>query len=462
VAPDREGITGPVERVVVVGAGIAGLTVANALAHAGVDAVVLEARDRVGGRLHTITVDGVPVDLGGSWIHHPQGNPMRDFAEAAGIGCRPGNPLPALAGYDHGAREPLSADEVAAVVAMLVESFPAAVDGCRSGAGPDVSAADAVEAFLVTAAAGSPRRARQALRSVVEADAADLAERQSLRWLWTEQEYGGDYFGDLPDGGYRSLVTAMATGLDVRCGVEVAEVAVHGAGVRVTDVDGGVELGSHAVVTIPLGVLKSGTPAFVPGLPPDRSAAVDRLGFGRYDKVLLAFDRPFWTDAGLTHLMLFPDDPRHSVLWVFHQGTGDRGAGDVLAVHVLAGAADLLTGPPADVTGRLLAMLAGAVGHPCPPPSAVHITSWADDRYSRGAYAHVPPGASPADLDLLGEPLHGRLLFAGEHTQSARTGYADGALSSGRREAARLLGRPDVTVGRLSGREVRRATSHGA
>ena len=92
------GAAGPVERVVVVGAGIAGLTVANALAHGGVECVVVEARDRIGGRLHTVDLAGFPVDLGGSWIHTPIGNPVRAFAQQAGVRCRSANPLPELAG----------------------------------------------------------------------------------------------------------------------------------------------------------------------------------------------------------------------------------------------------------------------------------------------------------------------------------------------------------------------------
>jgi len=59
----------------------------------------------------------------------------------------------------------------------------------------------------------------------------------------------------------------------------------------------------------------------------------------------------------------------------------------------------------------------------------------------------MAPGASPADTDRLGEPIGGRLLFAGEHTQSARMAYADGAMTSGIREAKRLLGRPGVRLG---------------
>ena len=79
--------------MVVVGAGIAGLTVANALAHGGIECVVVEARDRIGGRLHTVDLAGSPVDLGGSWIHTPVGNPMRAFAQSVGVPCRACEPV---------------------------------------------------------------------------------------------------------------------------------------------------------------------------------------------------------------------------------------------------------------------------------------------------------------------------------------------------------------------------------
>src|SRR5438105_3358993 len=79
------GVAGPVERVVVVGAGIAGLTVANALTHAGVECVVMEARDRIGGRLHTVDLAGSPVDLGGSGIHMSNGNPMCAVARESSV-----------------------------------------------------------------------------------------------------------------------------------------------------------------------------------------------------------------------------------------------------------------------------------------------------------------------------------------------------------------------------------------
>ena len=81
---------------------------------------------------------------------------------------------------------------------------------------------------------------------------------------------------------------------------------------------------------------------------------------------------------------------------------------------------------------------------------AVAVTGWGEHPYTRGAYTHVPPDSSNADVDLLGTPVGGRLLFAGEHTQSARLGYADGAMTSGIREAKRLLRTPSVELGRVA------------
>jgi polyamine oxidase len=442
------GVAGPVERVVVVGAGIAGLTAANALAHGGVECVVLEARDRIGGRLHTIDLGGSPVDLGGSWIHMPGGNPMRAFAQQAGVPCRSADPVPEMAGFDCAEGRRLSAAEAEAVLGLYQEAFPAAAGQLAAELGLDASAADGIEAFVARAdlAPGPARRARQMLYGAVEAESADLAERQSLRWMWNEFEYDGNYFGDVPDGGYRRLVDAMATGVDARLGVEVTEVALSAGGVRVRGADGTSEEGSHVVVTVPLGVLKRGAPRFSPALPPDRLAAIGRLGFGRFEKVALRFDEPFWRDAGFPHLMVFPRDPGEWMAWAL--GLDAFGGGPVLVFFVFHSDAARLSEAGRDGAARwALGLLAEATGRPCPEPAAVAVTSWASDPYAGGAYTHIPPGASPADVDLLGEPVGGRLLFAGEHTQSARMAYADGAMTSGIREAKRLLGQPSVRLG---------------
>ena len=447
-----EGATGPVDRVLVVGAGIAGLSVANALAHAGVDCVVLEARDRVGGRLHTARLAGYPVDLGGSWMHHPMGNPISELARVVGVDSSPGDPLPTLSAFDCATGQWLSPEDVEATVTLELAAFVEALPRLRSQLGPRASAADGIEAYLAASSleGDARRRAGQELRANVEADAAGAAEHQSLEWLWTQAEYDGDYFGNLPVGGYAAVAEALAAGLDVRRAWPVSRVALVENGVSVTSAAGETEAGSHVVVTVPLGVLKGGLLSFAPPLPPDRSEAVRRLGFGRYEKVLLAFAEPFWHRAGRSHLALFPRDPAQPAVWIFD--LDGFGTGPVLACHVFHSATHQVLGVPPESAARwVMDMLAAALGRPCPEPVAVTVTGWAEDPYSGGSYAHVPPGSSNADLDLLGEPIAGRLLFAGEHTCSARLGYADGALTSGIREAKRLLGGAAVRLGRFSG-----------
>jgi polyamine oxidase len=453
------GVAGPVERVIVVGAGMSGLTVANALTQAGVECVVLEARDRVGGRLHTVDVGGGPVDMGGSWIQMPDGNPLTAFARLAGVPCRSANPVPEMAAFDCGEGRRLSAAETSELLDLYLEGFPEAAGGLLAGLGPDASMAEAIEAFVTAAdqapgqAPGWARRARQMLYAGIEAESADLAGRQSLRWMWNEHEYGGNYFGDVPDGGYRRLADAMASGVDVRLGRPVSEIAASPDGVRVLTADGTAEEGSHVVVTVPLGVLKRGLPRFSPALPSDRLAAIERLGFGRFEKVALRFTEPFWRDAGFPQLMVFPREPGEWMVWAM--GLDAFGDGPVVVFFVFHSAAERLADADADAhadTGAdawadwALGILAQATGRPCPQPTAVAVSSWAADPWTAGAYTHIPPGAGPSDVDLLGEPVGGRLLFAGEHTQSARLAYADGAMTSGIREAKRLLGTPAVRI----------------
>ena len=131
-----------------------------------------------------------------------------------------------MAAFDLGEGRRLTAAEVSESLDLTFSVFPDSLSQLRGRLGPDASMAEAIESYVSGAglAGQAARRARQALRADVEADASDSAERHSLRWFGNELEYDGDFFGDLPIGGYRSLVTAMAAGVDVRLGEAVTEV----------------------------------------------------------------------------------------------------------------------------------------------------------------------------------------------------------------------------------------------
>ncbi|WP_164478411.1 flavin monoamine oxidase family protein [Mycolicibacterium stellerae] len=430
------GIIDPVERVVVVGAGIAGLAAASRLQRAGVSCVVLEARDRIGGRLHTIDLAGTPVDLGGSWIHHPIGNPLSAFCDERGIARDPGDATMSLSAYDRLERRRLDHGEVEKYTQVESDAFWNVVDALSDRLGPDATGLDAIEAFVADRGltGAIARRVRQELRAEVEADAADRADNDSLRWMSFGEEFDGPVFGDLPRNGYRSVIDVLATDADVRLNTEVVSVDVAADGIRAIGADGSVEAGSHAIVTVPLGVLKRGSIRFDPPLPTLTQRAVDALGFGRYEKIALCFESAFWRDDGLSHLVVFPPDEDEPAMWVFD--LDGFGAGPVLCAHLFHTLTPYaLARPPAQAVDWLMGVLADVFGRAVPDPVASVVTAWADDPFTRGAYSHCPPGAEPSMLDLLGEPMHRRLLLAGEHTQSARYGYADGAYVSGLRAA---------------------------
>jgi polyamine oxidase len=433
-------IAGPVDRVVVVGAGISGLAAATRLWRAGISCVVLEARDRIGGRLHTVDLAGTPVDLGGSWIHHPIGNPLSALCDELGIARDPGDATQALSAYDRAEHRRLERLEVQKYTRVESDAFWEAVDALSDRLGPDATGLDAIESFVaergLTGAVA--RRVRQELRAEVEADAADRADNDSLHWMSFGEEFDGPVFGDLPRGGYRSVVEALATGVDVRLNADVVAVEADTDGVRVRAADGSVETGSHVIVTVPLGVLKRGSPRFDPPFPTPVQRAVDALGFGRYEKIALRFESAFWRDDGVSHLIVFPPDENEPAMWVFD--LDGFGAGPVLCAHLFHTLTPYaLDCPPAQAVDWLKGVLTEVFGNAVTDPVASVVTSWAEDPFTGGAYSHCPPGSDPSMLDLLGEPMHGRLLLAGEHTQSARYGYADGAYVSGLR-AAELLG----------------------
>jgi polyamine oxidase len=436
------GVEGAVERVIVVGAGFAGLAAANALAHAGVEVVVLEARERLGGRVWTADVEGAPVDLGCSWIHTPIGNPMKRWADQVGVGVFPFGQndeiIPNLSAYDFATGWLGETELLEALVQTVL--FEGALPELRASFPPGTALEPAIERYLGEIAmleGDLRRRAGFAIRFLAEQICASSTEDESLA---TYLAAGIAYEGEdvLPIGGYVRLVEAMAGGLDVRLGEAATAISFDAAGVAVATDAGSVHLGSHVLVTLPLGCLQGGAIAFTPELPLEKRRVIARMGFGAFEKVVLRFAEAFWL-AERDHFLFLSEERLEYPLWldltrVVGEPTLAMLSGGSFARRIAAMSTD-------EVEGRVLAILRELFGTALPPLAHLTRTDWTNDPYTRGAYSFVHRESRyPDDFDALGEPVAGRVLFAGEATSSARFGYADGAMQTGIREAKRLLG----------------------
>jgi len=416
------------ERIVVVGAGIAGVAAARALQQAGNEVVVLEARERIGGRIRTTRALGPPVDLGASWIHGPRGNPLTRLARRYGVRTEPTR-------YDTASLRDARARALGEARVLAGERQGERLIDALSDLQGELDADIPISKGLDEV--GRPLDAldpivRWYLASEVENNyGGDLATLSLAAFGEDEELLGGD---ELVVSGFGRIVAGLARGLDIERGQQVEEISHSDDGVEVVTSDDIFE-GDRAIVTLPLGVLKAGSVRFSPQLPRRKRNAIERLGAGVLDKVALRFPERFWP-YGPHYFGMLPAVGGDLIDFL----NVAVYSGEPILVGFAGGsaAARLEELEDAEVVENALTTLTRAFGSGVPEPERAIVTRWAGDRFSRGSYSNVPVGASYADYRALARPVGETLLFAGEATSATYPATVHGAYLSGLREARRV------------------------
>lgn len=444
--------------ILIIGAGAAGLAAARLLGRAAREVTVLEARDRVGGRVFTSTEQKspVPVELGAEFVH---GKSAELFERARAVNLEL---TPVSNRHWYFENDQLSRSHA------FWKQIEGLMDQMKS-----LPADQSVKQFLDSLPDNDSQRARAMLARYVEGfHAADL-DQIGIRGLRKANEAADAIEGDKAFrfvGGYRAMIDAMRVeaesyGVRIQTGIVVTEIHWQGERVEVVcESREGAEINTQtfsaaaAIITLPLAVLQSGAVRFVPELPPAKREAVQQLKVGNVVKLNLHFRERFWehvkvwderaepadfSDAGFFHAASLPlptwwtQLPMRAPLLV-------GWAGGPHADRLLqTSAAD-----PASIEQAIVEQGLYSLSHIFNLPvkeigdqlTGFNFHNWQKDTFALGAYSYVPVNGL-ASQGLLAEPLDDRLYFAGEAASIGHIGTVHGAMQTGYRAAEEILGR---------------------
>jgi monoamine oxidase len=444
----------PSERgeVIVIGAGMAGLAVARELGEAGLRVIVLEARDRVGGRIWTVHLvrPEMPIELGAEFIHgRPPG--IWKIVREAGIPAHEleGVRWRAEQGKLHpGGRMFWAMDQI------FKRMDPGA---------PDQS----FHHFLEHSCRDCPEQARVWARAFVSgfhaADPENISVHSLIEGMRADAEIEGDRaFRLVP--GYDALVRHLHSALDpqrVRVCLNTPVQTVHWRKgfLEVAAANGELFAGNVGVVTVPLGVLKAavGTPGAIEFQPElsAKKAAHDKLEMGPVIRITLRFRERFWESIrgekgrSLGNMsFLFSQDEWFPTWWTTMPRKSSLLTGWAASARArrLAGQGKgFIVEQALSALTRLLQVRRSELDSLL---ESAHTHDWENDPWSRGAYSYVRVGGDGAEA-ALAAPIDGTLFFAGEATDfSGHNGTVHGALASAQRAAAELLAKFQMSSGK--------------
>ncbi|CAI9089887.1 OLC1v1024538C1 [Oldenlandia corymbosa var. corymbosa] len=425
--------------VIVIGSGFAGIAAARALHDAAFQVTLLESRDRIGGRVHTDYSFGFPVDLGASWLHGVcNENPLAPVIGRLGL------PLYRTSGdnsvlYDHDLESyalfDMEGNQVAqdlvSKVGVTFESILKETNLVREESNGDMPISRAISLVFERRPdlrlEGLAHKVLQWYLCRMEGWFAADADTISLQ-SWDKEEL-------LPGGhglmvrGYLPVINTLAKGLDIRLGQRVTKVVRRYHGVKVTVEDGRTFVADAAIVAVPLGVLKSNRIQFEPRLPDWKEEAINDLGIGIENKIILRFSEVFWPNVEFLGVVA-ETSYECSYFLNLHKATGHP-----VLVYMPAGQLARDIEKMSDESAAMFActQLKRILPNASKPIQFL-VSHWGTDENTLGSYSYDTVGKPHELYEKLRIPVD-NLFFAGEATSFEFPGSVHGAYSTGLKAA---------------------------
>lgn len=410
--------------VIVIGAGISGLAAAKKLKEGGFNIIVLEAHEKVGGRLRTNRSLGVAFDEGASWIHGINGNPITTLAQQAGMNTAftddesrksydIGSVLRSATTYDNAETELYNILETMMNSGNANQSFETVFNNLYPA-----KANDRLWKFL--------------LSTYVTFDTGDLGKLSST--LYNEgEEFDGEE--RIATNGYDTIPNYLANGLNIQLNQRVSKIDYSNSKISITH-NGTQSEADYVLVTVPLGVLKSGNIQFVPNLPTTKQNAIQKIGMNCVNKFLLTWDTAFWDDV---QYISYTPTTKDKFNYFVNVKKVNPKVNALMTFAYADYARQTETMSDKQIINEIMLHLKDIYGNNIPNPTNMIRTKWQTNENTFGSYSYTAVGTEMQHYDDLAEEINDKLFFAGEHTEADYFSTAHGAYLSGIREADKII-----------------------
>ncbi|HNF48428.1 MAG TPA: FAD-dependent oxidoreductase [Chitinophagales bacterium] len=410
--------------IVVVGAGISGLAAAKKLKNKGFKVIVMEAQDKVGGRLRTNRTLGVAFDEGASWIHGIAGNPIIALAQEAGMSSIFADDT-SIKSYDMG-----GFTRSASTYTSAEDEFYTIIESMMSYGSTDKSFETVFNARYPDKI--NDRLWKFLLSAYMTFDTGDLDKLSSLLYFEGEEYTGGER---LVSNGYETIATYLANGLDIMLNQRVSSIDYSEKKIKVTH-NALVTDADYVIVSVPLGVLKNNSISFTPALPSAKQTAIQKLGMNCVNKFLLTWDSAFWDDV---HYISYTPEIKDKFNYFVNVKKINSSVNALMTFAYANYARQTETMTDAQVINEIMLHLKDMYGNSIPNPTHFLRTKWNSNINSFGSYSYTAVGSEMRHFEDIAEEVNNKLFFCGEHTEVDYFSTVHGAYLSGIREADKII-----------------------
>lgn len=418
------------KEVIIIGAGIAGLAAARKLSIEGFQVTILEARNRIGGRVWTDNSMGLPIEMGAGFIEGKD-NPIRKLIDQFKLSVKE-FPLEDMELFDSKGNTIDNVDNEK--IQKLYNIFLKKLHLMKNSLSKEKSLAEAKDIILSEMVFSEEERdsLNLAISSNLENRYGTNLKNISLQYS-DEKNFSTDSMS-IPTEGFSLVINNLSKELNIKTSHIVSKIE-YDKKVKIST-NHGEFTADYVLVTVPLGVLKKKKIEFIPELPENKKIAIQNLGFGTINKLFFKFPQKFWSSDTKRFRLISQTKKGFIEFWNVNSSSDAPILSTILSGEQ---AINLETRNKKEIISESMYGLRKIFGPKTQTPIEIQVSKWHSDPFSFGTSSYLTIHSEPESYNVMAEPINDLVFFAGEGTNNMNPNSLQGAFLSGEREANRII-----------------------